>query len=229
MKIVKLLIPLLVVVSISGLGVAGFFYFQYQKSQKELQSIRTDPSTLQKAAQAETKNLIDEVGRLIALPSGENPTVATITDIEKLKDQPFFKNARNGHKVLIYTNAKKAILYDSAAKKVIDVAPVNIGSSSAQPALQAKIILRNGTKIVGLAAKVESEIKKNFPQSNISAKDNAAKDNFEKTVVIILNDSAKEAANNLAKSLNASVVSLPDGEKKPDGDILIIIGSDKTS
>ncbi len=83
------------------------------------------------------------MGRLITLPEGEEPTVATITDIEKLKDQTFFQKAKNGDKVIIYTNAKKAILYDPIARKIIDVAPVNIGTPSASAA-QARIALRNG-------------------------------------------------------------------------------------
>ena len=80
----------------------------------------------------EVNDLISEVGKLVALPEGETPTIATITDIEKIKGQPFFQKAKNGDKVLIYTNAKKAILYDPNAKKIIDVAPINIGSPSGQ-------------------------------------------------------------------------------------------------
>lgn len=77
-------------------------------------------------AQAEVDALISEVGTLLALPSDEKPTVATITDAEKLKEQAFFKNAMNGDKVLIYTNAKKAILYRPSEKKVLEVGAVNI-------------------------------------------------------------------------------------------------------
>ena len=77
-------------------------------------------------AQAEVDALISEVGSLIALPSDEKPTVATITDVEKLREQTFFKNAANGDKVLIYTNAKKAILYRPSEKKVLEVGAVNI-------------------------------------------------------------------------------------------------------
>lgn len=108
---------------------AGFFIYSNFKSNKS-QGNQID----QKAAQEEVKKLVSEVGKFIDLPTGENPTVATITDITKLKDQPFFARAKNGDKVLIYTNARKAILYDPQAKKVIDIAPINIGSQSAQAA-----------------------------------------------------------------------------------------------
>lgn len=227
MNVLQKLVPVLIVLTIIGAGAGGYFYYQYQKTNKELQTIKTDPSTVQKAAEAEVKKLIAEVGKLIQLPEGEDPTVASITDIDKLKDQAFFAKAKNGDKVIIYTNAKKAILYDPAAKKIIDVAPINIGTPSAQ-ATQAKIALRNGTSTTGLTNKAETDIKKAYPQANIVVKENASKDNYDKSTVVVLNDGAKEAANNIAKTLNISVGDLPAGESKPSNvDILIIIGKDR--
>lgn len=55
-------------------------------------------------------------------------------DPEKLRDQPFFANAQRGDKVLIYANAKKAILYNPPSNKIIEVAPVNIGNPMLAPA-----------------------------------------------------------------------------------------------
>jgi len=80
----------------------------------------------QAQAQAEVDMLISDVGKLLSLPSDEKPTVATITDVEKLKEQVFFKNAMNQDKVLIYTNAKKAILYRPSENKIVEVGAVNI-------------------------------------------------------------------------------------------------------
>lgn len=220
---------ILAVVILGAMGVSGYFYNQYQKTQKELQAIKTDPTMLGKAAGEEVKRLVAEVGKLIDLPEKETPTVATVTDIEKLKSQAFFAKAKNGDKVLIYTNAKKAILYDPAAKKIIDVAPINIGSSSAAQSNQSKIALRNGTKTVGLTGKAEIEIKKAFPEVNIVSKENAAGNDFEKSVVVVLTDSAKDFASNLATFLKINIGQLPKGESKPqDADILIILGKDKS-
>lgn len=69
---------------------------------------------------------IAKVSRLIVLPTDEQPTLATVSDIEKLKDQPFFTNAKNGDKVLIYPRSLKAILYSPSQDKIIEVSSVNV-------------------------------------------------------------------------------------------------------
>jgi uncharacterized protein YneF (UPF0154 family) len=113
------------VVGLLLLVLGGFFIFKNQ--------IQTATNPVQ-GSQEEVKAIVAEVGKLIDLPANETPTIATITDITKLANQPFFQNAKNGDKVLIYNNAKKAIIYDPSSKKVIDVAPINVGTPSAQTA-----------------------------------------------------------------------------------------------
>ncbi len=87
----------------------------------------------QAQVQAEVDALVAEVNKLMDLPKDEKPTVATITDVEKVKEQQYFKNAKNGDRVLIYTNAKKAILYRPAEKRIIEVGAVNINQASSSP------------------------------------------------------------------------------------------------
>ena len=74
--------------------------------------------------QEEATRTIEAVGKLVVLPE-EVPTVATVTDLELLKDQVFFKNAKVGDKVLIYLQAQKAILYNPESNKIIELAPLN--------------------------------------------------------------------------------------------------------
>lgn len=81
------------------------------------------------AAQAEIDVLVAKVGKLINLPTDEQPTVATVTDASKVKDQTFFKNAQNGDKVLIYQKAQKAILYRPSENRIIEVGAVNINQA----------------------------------------------------------------------------------------------------
>lgn len=80
------------------------------------------------ASENELKEVVEKVGKLMVLPEGETPTLATVADPEKLKDQKFFINAKTGDKVLIYANSQKAILYNPASNKIVEVAPVNLGT-----------------------------------------------------------------------------------------------------
>lgn len=126
-RVMSTIIPgVLAVALIAAIGAAGYFYYQNIQLKK-------DPQIL---AQQEAQNLVTQVSRLIVLPDGETPTIATVSDPEKLKDQPFFKNAQVGDKVLIYTNAKKAILYNPSTDKIVEVAPINIGAAPAPVAPQ---------------------------------------------------------------------------------------------
>ncbi|MBI4085803.1 MAG: hypothetical protein HY433_00995 [Candidatus Liptonbacteria bacterium] len=107
---------------VGSLGMSLYYYRQYKAL------YQTSPQS----AQDEAKKLVAEVGRLIILPADEQPTVATVDDPEQLKDQLFFANAKKGDKVLIYTNAKKAILYNPTEGKIVEVAPVSIGQPPSQ-------------------------------------------------------------------------------------------------
>ena len=106
----------------TAISLAGAVYFYAQWN-----SLRDNP---QAAFQDETATLVAAVGKLMLLPEGETPTIATVSDLERLKGQPFFANAKNGDKVLIYSNSKKAILYDPVNKKIIEVAPLNTGAQT---------------------------------------------------------------------------------------------------
>jgi septation ring formation regulator EzrA len=111
---------ILVILLLVAIGAASYFYLQFAELKKNPQKI----------AQQEVQELVSKVSKLIVLPEGEIPTVATVTDPEKLKDQPFFAKTKKGDKILIYTNAKKAILYDPVANKIVEVAPLNIGGTT---------------------------------------------------------------------------------------------------
>ena len=103
-----------------------YVYDQYQKMYTEYKKTKLQLSQSSSViGEVNTKEIIDKVSKLIELPK-EAPTIATVTDAGKLKDQPFFLKAQNGDKVLIFQKAKKAILYREGINKIIDVAPVNI-------------------------------------------------------------------------------------------------------
>lgn len=122
-KALLIIIIVTVIVLVGAVLFSYYFYDQYKKTQ----SLLSNPTT---SSTTQVSALVSEVGKLMVLPANEQPTVATVSDITKLRDQPFFANAKNGDKVLIYTQAKEAILYRESINKIIQVAPVNLGSSA---------------------------------------------------------------------------------------------------
>lgn len=126
-KIIAAIVALVVVL---GLVSGGAYAYKYVQDQNDKIDRLSDP---QQAAKDEASRVRDLVGKLVDVPTDESPTVATVNDATKLQSQPFFKNAKNGDKVLIFTKAKKAYLYRPSTNKLIEVAPINIGDSQAVP------------------------------------------------------------------------------------------------
>ncbi len=111
----RVLVGLLVIVLLA----AAYLFMQITK-------LKQDP---QEVARKEAEQLVAVVGKLIILPQGELPTVATVSDPEVLKDQAFFAKAKKGDKVLLYATARKAYLYDPRANKILEVAPINLDNT----------------------------------------------------------------------------------------------------
>ena len=203
-----------------------YFYFQYKKAQESLQNP-------QAFSQEEINKLVEHVGKFMELPEGEVPTIATVTDSEKLKDQQFFSRAQNGDKVLIYTNAKKAILYRAESNKIIEVAPINIGppaTPSAQTQRQqalGTVIIRNGTQEVGLTKTIEDELTKNVPGVAIVDRGNATRRDYTSSLLVDVKGTNATAATTISRALGMVVGPLPKDESTPSADFLIIAGSDK--
>lgn len=204
-----------------ALGVALYFFMQYQQSQQLL----ANPS---QNAEQEVKTTVEEVGKLIVLPQGEQPQVATVSDVNKLKSQQFFANAKNGDRVLIYTQAQKAILYDPVQKKIVEVGPINLAEVSptgVQAPVNLNVALYNGTTTTGLTTRIEAQLKQSNPNLTVVSKGNAQKSTYMKTLVVDLSGKNANGAAQLAKTLGGEVAALPAGEvKSSDADIAVILG-----
>ncbi len=119
----KTIIYLIGVILVLVFAVGGSVYVIKQKPE-----ILGLAKNSQDADRKEIEKYVTEVSKLMLLPE-EDPTLATVADPTKVKDQPFYKNAEEGDKVLIYYAAKKAILYRPSENKIIEVGAVNIADS----------------------------------------------------------------------------------------------------
>ena len=112
----KYLIALIII------GLIAWLAYGYITTKNQLESAKNASGP----AQGETQQLVNEVGKLVQLPQGETPTIATVNNATKLQNQAFFKDAQNGDKVLIYSKSGKAVLYRPSTNKVIEYSTVNL-------------------------------------------------------------------------------------------------------
>lgn len=117
----RILIVVGCIVFAVAIGMAIFFYWQYSM-------IKSNPDSV---SQQKTNHVVEQVSKIYALPS-EKPTVADITDKDKLKDQAFFKDAENGDHLLIFADTKLAIIYRESSNKLINVGPISLEDTTAQ-------------------------------------------------------------------------------------------------
>jgi hypothetical protein len=112
----------IIVLLVAGLATGAVYLYQ------ENQRLR-DPAEVQKITDAENDEILQKVSNLMHLPKGE-AVFATVTDKEALKDQPFFAEAENGDKLLIFSESSTAIIYRPSENKIVASGPVAISADS---------------------------------------------------------------------------------------------------
>lgn len=249
-KIIKIIVWLLP--SVVAAGMAVFFYLQWQRAQQAA-NLAGDGQTeaAMRAEQKEIQSIEKQLGGVILLPQGETPTLITVKDKDEIREnKEFFADAQNGDKVLVYQQARKAFLFRPGSKKLINLAPINIspgsdsqeadqatGSSeiSESPALTTlpeaqkpvTIELRNGTEAQGLTFQFEPKLAASSLKTEVIERDNASRDDYEKSVVVTVNLTKKALAQRVANELGLVIAELPAGESKSESDILILLGADQ--
>lgn len=74
---------------------------------------------------ASDEAVVAALNKIILLPA-ELPTVATVTDTEKLAKEPFFQHAENGDKVIMYKESRRAYLFRPRDQKIIDMTVIAV-------------------------------------------------------------------------------------------------------
>lgn len=222
----KIFLPLIILLIVFGaIGSSYYFYHQNQIAQKLLK----DPAA---ASKEEAKTITKALSKFMDLPTDEEPQVATVLDKEKVKDQPFFAKAENGDKVIIYTKSGEAILFRPSTGRIINIAPINIGESSAakqQASAPVNIFVLNGTPTVGLAKTFSSSIKSQASNITVLGEDTAKNTTYPKSIVVDLTGKKADVAKQMADLIGGEVSALPAGEEIPVVkdqiiDLLIIVG-----
>lgn len=190
----------------------GFATFQYNETQK----LKTTEGQKQ-VAEDEAKVLKTKVSKLMQLPD-ENPTVATIKDISKLKDQAFFDDAKNGDKVLIFTEAKKAIIYRENENKIINSGPIAVTSDNKKTSsvVAVSVLASEGGSSADAKTKVAGV-------QGVKITEGKAVSNYSSTKVVDISGKNAAKAKEIASALGGEVVnSVPSGETAPAGASIVV-------
>ena len=111
----KFINVVMLVIILTSLSFGGYFYYQFRK-------LKNNPNI---EYQKEAQDLLSRVAKIYLIPTGEEPTIATVSDPNALKDQAFFTQSQKGDKVLIFSKAGRAVLYRPSINKIIETAPIN--------------------------------------------------------------------------------------------------------
>lgn len=119
---------LLLFIGIIG-AVALFFWAEQQRrdalsqlkeTQAQLEEIR---ESTERSGQQVADEVLSKLREHIDIPSDPQPTVATIIDVDRLREtSDFYKTAKNGDNLILTEN--RAILFDSERNIIIDVVPI---------------------------------------------------------------------------------------------------------
>lgn len=112
------------IVAIFGV-ISLFLLTQYNDAKAKLASPQASV-----AAARQIDDTLGKVSKLAIVPTNETPTVATVAKAAKLKGQSFFANAKDGDKVIVYNQAKEAILYRPSTNQIVTIAPVTAPAAS---------------------------------------------------------------------------------------------------
>lgn len=178
---------------------AGFWYFVYRQADSA----------------AENQQLIQQVSRLALVPQGETPSVTTVVDEQKV-NQEFLRSAKKGDKVLLYFQAGRAVVYRPDTGQIINMGPLETP--------KPRVFLRNGStqdKLPRVAEKIGQS-----SDFLVASRDNSPKQTYTQTIVVDVAGNRPDVAQRLARFLGATVATLPDGESRPDSDLLVLVGSD---
>lgn len=128
---------LLVLGIVIAIGLFAWAEKQRRSAVKELsqteQQLEEVKKSTQRSGEEVAKEVLSKVRNHMEVSESPAPTVATIVDVEKLKQtNEFYKKAKNGDHLIITQN--RAILYAPDRDRIVDVVPVRVNPASPSPA-----------------------------------------------------------------------------------------------
>jgi hypothetical protein len=103
---------ILFVISSLVLGVVAYFL------------LTSRPAVVIQTSANDTASILVNLGKQITLPTDEKAVVTPITDVNALKNQTFFVNAKSGDVLVLYVKNHVAVLYDPTVNKIVNMSKI---------------------------------------------------------------------------------------------------------
>lgn len=168
--------------------------------------------------------LVAKVAAAVEVPADEEPTIATIKDAARLREQnpEFYGDAQDGDRILVWSD--KAVLWSTAEERIANLLVIQPPPAT-DPADAPTVEVRNGTRTAGLAKSVSERLE---AEGMTVTEPTSAPRTHERTVIVASDAGTHRAAIEAIRGILSvgTVVDLPEGEAPMNGDVLVILGTD---
>ncbi len=191
---------------------------------------------------AEVTALLEKLQSLAVVPLDEAPTLATVVELEKLKNEVFFTHAELGDKLFVYQQARLAVLYRPDVAKIVNMANLFDQSggktdkkasgpqvkgvakqASAGAQMQYKLAIYYATDSAQLREKVGKALSA-IPNVEVATEALTREVTYKGTTIVDLKGGQDAIVAELVKKFGGKKGNLPPEEDLPDTDILAIVG-----
>lgn len=207
------LIGLLIAIILSLAGFALYTNAQYQ-------ALKKNPSV---ASEDTNKAILSRLGKIMKLPDDETPQIAAVSDKSKLASDVFFKDADNGDYLIVYSKARRIIVFRDSKNQIINQGPFTINTAG-----KVKVGLVQASSSAAAVQTVQQQIKDKLGDTLgvIDIADTKAKGTYRKTQVVDLTGGQRtDQAKTIASAVGGEVITkMPEGEAIPqDTEVVVFV------
>ncbi len=208
-----IIVGIVALVVAGSLGAAAYMYKKYNDLRRNPNSVVIDKN----------KALLDKLSKITQLPSGEEPQIAAVEDKSKLGNDQFFNGVENGDYIIIYTKARRILVYRESANKIINQGPFSVNT---QGKVKVGVLQSGSNSAAAETAKKAITDKLGQNLGVIDIVGSAKSQNYIKNQVIDLTGGQRtNETKSIAEAIKGEIKSsLPAGEQPPqDTEVVVII------
>ncbi len=175
--------------------------------------------------QLELNQIKTLVGTHMLLPVDEEPTLVTVVDKTKVKDEFIAKKSQNNDQILIYTKNKMAIIYRPSINKIVAIGNI-FADQSLVEADGVTITVLDGANDSSKTSAIIRQLEALYPKADITDGGKTNRQDFTTTIVIDNSQKKDNLTDAIAQEINGKRGIVPISESITVTDLMIIVGKD---